>query len=223
MNGAIGILGGTFAPVHNGHLRLAIEARDQLGLSEVRFIPAAQPPLRAAPAVSAERRLRWVELAIRNEGKLVADGRELRRHGPSYTVDTLAELRAEQPQTPLCLLLGQDAARQLPQWRHWRSLPDYAHLIFFNRPGQAHELPAELNDLLQDREAHAVAELHRQPAGLWWRCTMPPMDISATRVRELLRKGLSVQGLVPRAVIEDFTQTDLEAFARNEEKTSAHR
>jgi nicotinate-nucleotide adenylyltransferase len=217
------VLGGTFAPIHNGHLRLATEARDQLGLSEVRLIPAALPPLRAAPAISAERRLRWVELAIRSEKKLVADGRELRRPGPSYTVDTLAELRAEQPLAPLCLLLGQDAARQLPQWHRWQTLPQYAHLVFFNRPGQARALPAELNDLLQDRQARAVQELHRQPAGLWWRCEMPPMDISASGIRARLRKRLSVQGLVPQAVIEDFTQTDLEAFALNEEETPADR
>ncbi|MBI3172023.1 MAG: nicotinate-nicotinamide nucleotide adenylyltransferase, partial [Hydrocarboniphaga effusa] len=91
VSGAIGILGGTFAPIHNGHLRLAAAARDELKLSEVRLIPAAQPPLRPSPAIPAERRLHWVELAIRNEKKLVADGRELRRQGPSYTVDTLAE------------------------------------------------------------------------------------------------------------------------------------
>lgn len=222
-SGVIGILGGTFAPIHNGHLQLATVARDRLNLSEVRLIPAAQPPLRAAPAISAERRLRWVELAIRNEKNLTADGRELRRPGPSYTIDSLRELRGEHPQTPLCLLLGQDAARQLPQWRRWRSLPDYAHLIFFNRPGQAPELPAALTDLLQDRAAQAAPELHSQPAGLWWRCEMPPMDISATRVRELLRRGHSVEGLVPQVVIEDFTPDDLEAFARNEEENSAHR
>ena len=216
MTEAIGILGGTFAPIHNGHLRLAIEARDQLGLSEVRLIPAAQPPLRATPAIPAERRLHWVELAVRNQKCLLADGRELQRSGPSYTVDTLAELRAEHPQTPLCLLLGQDAARQLPQWRRWQSLTDYAHLVFFNRPGQTHELPAELNDLLQDRKARTAQELHRQPAGLWWRCDMPPMDIAASDIRQRLRHGLSVQGLVPQAVIENFTPTDLEAFVLNE-------
>src|SRR5689334_3470917 len=114
---AIGIFGGTFAPIHNGHLRLAIEALEQLELAQVRLIPAARPPLRAAPAVPAQRRLRWLKLAIRGEPGLVADERELRRQGPSFTVDTVAGLRDEFPRTPLCLLLGGDAARQLPQWR----------------------------------------------------------------------------------------------------------
>lgn len=219
---AIGILGGTFAPIHNGHLGLATAARDRLNLSQVRLIPAAQPPLRAAPAISAQRRLRWVELAIEGQKNLAADGRELDRAGPSYTVETLAEIRAEQPQAPLCLLLGQDAARQLPHWRRWRSLLDHAHLVFFDRPGQPQDLPVELRELLLDCAAQAPQDLHRRPSGLWWRCTMPPMDISASEIRSRLRQGLSVEGLVPQAVIDDFSPSDLEAFARNEETQAAH-
>ena len=103
---AIGIFGGTFAPIHNGHLQLALTARDRLGLSQVRLLPAPQPPLRHRPAIAAQRRLEWVRLAIKGHPKLVADGRELKRTGMSYTIDTLAELRDEFPATPLCLLLG---------------------------------------------------------------------------------------------------------------------
>lgn len=212
----IGIFGGSFSPIHNGHLRLAIEAREQLQLSEVRLLPAAQPPLREVPAIPAARRLRWVHLAVEGEPGLIADARELRRQGPSYTADTLAELRAEHPDTPLCLLLGQDAVRQLPQWQRWQSLIDYAHLVFFDRPGQAPELPAPLARLWQQRQARGVGELRQKAAGLCWRCALPPLDVSSSDIRRRLCRGLSVRGLVPDAVLRDFNPSDLEAFGQDE-------
>jgi nicotinate-nucleotide adenylyltransferase len=210
----IGILGGTFAPIHNGHLRLAIEAREQLGLEHVRLVPAGQPPLREEPAIPAVRRLHWVRLAIDGERGLVADGCEVRRAGPSYTVDTLAEVRAEHPQDPICLLLGNDAAQHLPQWHRWEALVEYAHLVLFNRPGPAPELPAAVARLLQDRRARSIRSLHQEPAGLCWRVEMPPVAASASDIRRRLRAGLSVRGLVPDAVRNDFNPKDLEAFGR---------
>ncbi|MGH8442621.1 MAG: nicotinate (nicotinamide) nucleotide adenylyltransferase, partial [Nevskiaceae bacterium] len=144
MRRLIGVFGGTFAPIHNGHLRLALIARQRLGLSEVRLVPAASPPLRDAPAIPASRRLRWVRRAIARQPGLRADARELARRGPSYTFDTLASLRAQFPRAALCLLLGQDAARSLPRWHRWRELPGLAHLVIFDRPGQKPALPAAL-------------------------------------------------------------------------------
>ena len=211
----IGIFGGTFAPIHNGHLRLATAARRQLRLAEVRLVPAANPPLRDKPAIDAKRRLRWVKLAIARRHGLVADARELRRKGPSYTVDTLESLRKQFPRTPLCLLLGQDAARSLPRWHRWRELPALAHLVFFNRPGQPAALPAALARLLRGRRARSARELKRQPAGLWLRARMPPMAVSASDIRRRLGRGLSVAGLVPDTVRADFTRKDLEAFRRS--------
>jgi nicotinate-nucleotide adenylyltransferase len=210
----IGIFGGTFAPIHNGHLRLAIAAREQLRLAEVRLVPAAQPPLRDTPALSAARRLRWVKLAVAGRRALRVDDRELKRRGPSYTVDTLRSIRAEHPRTALCLLLGQDAARQLPRWHRWRELPELAHLVFFHRPGRPVPLPRPLAQLLRGRRARSVAQLRARPAGLWWRCAMPPVPIAGTDVRRRLQAGLSVRGLVPDAVIRDFRKQDLEALAR---------
>ena len=209
------MFGGTFAPFHNGHLRVARHARDRLGLSEVRLIPAARPPLRAAPAVPAARRLRWVKLAIAREPGLRADARELRRGGPSYTVDTLESLRAQFPKASLCLLLGQDAARQLPRWRRWRELPRLAHLVVFGRPGARASLPAPLARMLRGRRAARAADLRRQPAGLWLRASLAPRACSATDIRRRLKAGLSVRGLVPDTVIADFTRKDLEAFRRS--------
>lgn len=212
---AIGVFGGTFAPVHNGHLRLAIEAREALGLDEVRLVPAARNPLRPAPPVPAARRLRWVKLAIGRERGLVADGLEIARRGPSYTIDTLAALRARHPRAALCLLLGQDAARSLPRWHRWRELPGYAHLVFFARPGESPVLPSALARLLRGRRARGAADLRRRPAGLWLRLPLAPLAISGSDVRRRLRAGLSVRGLVPDTVVADFTRRDLEALRRS--------
>lgn len=210
----IGIFGGTFAPIHNGHLRLAIAAREQLRLREVRLVPAAHPPLRAEPAIPAARRLRWAQLAVARQRALRVDDRELRRPGPSYTVDTLLSLRAEHPRAAICLLLGQDAARQLPRWHRWRELPLLAHLVFFHRPGRPAHFPPALARLLRGRRARSVAQLRSRPAGLWWRCAMPPVPISASEIRRRLRAGQSVRGLVPDAVVDDFTRKDLEVLAQ---------
>jgi nicotinate-nucleotide adenylyltransferase len=212
----IGVFGGTFAPIHNGHLRLAIEAREQLRLDEVRMIPAALPPLRKAPGISGERRLRWVRLALRDEPELFADDTELHREGPSYTVDTLAVLRAKHPKVALCLLLGQDQAHRLPRWHRWRELPTLAHLVFFHRPGEAEQFPAPVARLLRGRRARSVAQLRTKTAGLWWRCAMPPLDIAASDIRRRLHRGQSVRGLLPDIVIDDFNRMDLEAFAQDE-------
>lgn len=220
---AIGIFGGTFAPIHNGHLQLALTARDALELSQVRLLPAGLPPLRGRPVISGARRLEWVRLAVQGHPRLVADGRELERDGPSYTVDTLASLRKDFPDTPLCLLLGQDAVQQLPQWHRWESLLDYAHLVFFNRPGVSEHLPVALARVLRERAAHDPSELHKALAGLWWHCEMPPIDLSASAIRAALRDGspARVKGLVPAAVLHSFTPSDLEAFAHDEDQTLA--
>ena len=212
---SIGVFGGTFAPIHHGHLRLAIEAREALGLDHVRLVPAAAPPLRPAPPIAAARRLRWVKLAIGRERGLAADGRELARRGPSYTIDTRVSLRAQFPRAALCLLLGQDAARQLPRWHRWRELLDYAHLVFLARPGETPALPAALARRLRGRRARTPAELRRRPAGRWLRLPLTPLAISGSDLRRRIRLGLSVRGLVPDTVIADFNRQDLEAFRRS--------
>ncbi len=131
LNAAIGVFGGTFAPIHHGHIRLALELRERLGLARVLIVPSAQPPHRAAPEVPPQRRLEWARLALAGEPGLVVDDREVRRTGPSYTYDTLSALRGELgAATPLVLLLGDDAANQLHTWHRWRELFDLAHLVF---------------------------------------------------------------------------------------------
>jgi nicotinate-nucleotide adenylyltransferase len=217
LNAPIGIFGGTFTPIHNGHLRLALELRDRLALSRVHLVPSARPPHRDVPQVSASRRLDWVRLAIADEPGLVADDRELDRHGPSYTVDTLASLRQEHPDTPLVLLLGDDAANQFHTWHRWREISDLAHLVFVERPFEPPAPTAELVAHLRGRRVAEPEALQSALCGLWMPAQVPPLAISSTRIRRLLKAGRSVRGLVPEAVIASFTAKDISLLTHDEE------
>ena len=150
----IGIFGGTFDPIHYGHLRTALELKERLEFAAVHFVPVANPPHRSAPLNDGKLRLRMVEAAIRGEPGFVADDRELKRPGLSYTVDTLASFRAELgADRPLCLLLGMDAFLGLPQWHRWRELLDLAHVVVAHRPGWEVPRVGELGDWVVTRAA----------------------------------------------------------------------
>jgi nicotinate-nucleotide adenylyltransferase len=183
----------------------------------VRVIPSAQPPHREAPQVSPERRMEWVQLALQHEPALIADDRELRRAGPSYTHDTLAELREEFPDRPLVLLLGDDAANQFHTWHRWREIIELAHLVFVERPYEPPAPAPELIAHLRGRRAQSNADFSQQLAGLWLSANIPPLAISSTRVRRLLKAGRSVRGLVPESVIASFTHKDISLLTYDEE------
>jgi len=200
----IGILGGTFDPIHYGHLRPAQEAVQQLALAELRFIPAAQPPHRTPPVASAAQRLAMVELAIRGLPGLRVDDRELQRGGLSYTVLTLESLRTEFGPTPLCLLIGADQFRSFETWHRWREIPDLAHLVVLNRPGAT---PETLPSWARVRVCEHFRLLRESPAGRLAFLPVSPQDISATRIRAALARGESVQGLLPEAVL-DYIRTN---------------
>lgn len=218
---ALGFFGGTFAPIHHGHLRLAIELRERLRLDRLLLVPSARPPHRATPEVPAQRRLEWLRLAVGDEPGLQVDDREVRRarerSEPSYTYDSLAELRAEHPATPLVLLLGDDAANQLHAWHRWRELFDLAHLVFVERPYEPPAPSAELAAFLRGRRAADIDALHARPAGLWLPMNVPPLAISSTRIRQLLAAGRSIRGLVPEAVIRSLTPEDVRALTFDED------
>ncbi len=202
----IGIFGGTFDPIHYGHLRPAAEARDRLRLAEIRFLPAAVPPHRPAPVASAGDRRAMVEIAIRGMAGFRCDDRELRRAGPSYTVLTLAELRAELGATPLCLLIGMDQFLALETWHRWQEIPDLAHLVVLNRPGRE---PGELPSWARARRVPDPAVLSATPAGRLAFLPISPQDISASRIRMALARGESVDGLMPAAVLDHIHQKGL--------------
>jgi len=209
------LLGGTFDPVHYGHLRFADDVRRALGLSEVRLIPARDPPHRAGPAASAADRLAMLRLGAAEFPGLVVDDRELRQDGKSYTVLTLEALRREQPQRPLWLLLGADAFRGLPSWHRWRDIFRLAHVVVVPRPGVAltEDLPAALAAELHGRLTRDPAVLFSTPAGAIFEERVSPQPIAATAIRAQLARGeegrQAVAGLLPPAVLAYIDQHHL--------------
>jgi len=195
----IGLLGGTFDPVHYGHLCPAREVYERLRLERLHVVPVARPPHRAAPIASARQRLRMVELALAEFPGFVADDREVRRGGVSYTVPTLEELRAEIGARPLCLLLGSDAYAALPAWYRWERLFELAHLVVMQRPGAplaSTAPPWAAPRLCADAEA-----LRARPAGGILYVPVTPRDVSATRLRALIARGeLPPPGQLPAPV-----------------------
>ena len=198
----IGILGGTFDPIHIGHLRPAIEARDALGLAEVRLLPNHIPPHRANPFCSSEQRLAMVALAAAENPGFVVDERELQRDKPSWTIDTLIELSQELPDTPVCFLMGMDSLLGLPSWHRWQELLEHAHLVVSKRPGWQPDYPAEVASLLARHQTRDVQDLHRHRQGHVWIADNLPIALSATRLRALLLAGQDPRYLLPAPVAD---------------------
>lgn len=207
---AIGILGGTFNPVHIGHLRGVIEVREQLHLTEVRLLPAAEPPLKETPTVSAAHRAAMLDVATADMSGVEVDRRELNRSGPSYTVDTLAELRAELgPDYPLVFIVGADSLTTLHRWHAWERVFDLANLAVMARPNNADtHIDASVVDFIAPRTV-ACDDLLSQPLGALCYLAQPPLSVSSTSIREALVAGKNVQFLLPPAVIEYINQHDL--------------
>jgi len=197
--------GGTFDPVHNGHLAIA-RAAAELFEVPVTLAPAADPPHRPRPGADAQQRARMLDLAVAGDPRLRVDRRELHRAGPSWTVDTLRELRAERgAEAPLALLLGADSFRSLPTWRHWRQLPTLAHFIVAGRidQGDVAQLPEppELTAAFAGRWQQAPVQLAAMPAGLAYHLRQPLRAESATAVRQAIACGAPAwRGWLPAAV-----------------------
>ncbi len=197
----LAIFGGTFDPVHLGHLSVAWEASELLD-AEVRLMPASVPPHRPAPIASAEQRVAMLRAALQRQSRLSIDTRELERSGPSYTIDTLSELRAEQGSRPLVLLIGADAFAGLPSWHRWRELFEVAHIGVLSRPGVEAAVPDVLRDEMSTRRCEDASILHDLPAGKVIELAVTPLEISATRVRELLAEGRDPRYLLPCGLFE---------------------
>jgi len=196
------LYGGTFDPVHCGHLEVARHARDALDAT-IRLMPAADPPHRDAPGASASHRARMLDLAVAGEPRLKVDRRELRRDTPSYTADTLHELRGELGQAaPIALLIGADSLVGLPGWKDWQALFGLAHFVVADRPGIdiRRAVPAPLAEFLAGRRAATPDDLHRAPAGRVLCLNQPLHAGSATGVRQRIADDLPWQDRVPPPV-----------------------
>jgi nicotinate-nucleotide adenylyltransferase len=209
----MGIFGGTFDPIHFGHLRSAFEMLQALRFEEVRFMPAGNPPHRGQPVASAELRLRMVRVATAGQHGFVVDDRELRREGPSYSVDTLAALRAEHPLRPIALIIGLDAFLGLPKWYHWREILQLAHIVVAHRPGWRAPDIGPLGELLADRGTHRIGDLHQAKSGHIYVHDVTQLEISSTEIRELVAAGRSPRFLMPDAVIEVIEESGCYAQA----------
>jgi nicotinate-nucleotide adenylyltransferase len=194
--------GGTFDPVHNGHLAIARVARDAL-VTGIRMMPAADPPHRAAPGATANQRAAMLDLAVAGDPGLCVDRRELQRDGRSYSIDTLRALRVEYgADAPIALLVGADSFADLPSWHEWRALFDHAHFVVAERAGNPldHALPAELIEALAGRWCDAPGELAQSPAGRILRLHQPLYEESATDIRQRIAEGRPWRDQVPAAV-----------------------
>lgn len=195
-------MGGTFDPVHYGHLRCAEKARQKLGLKRLLLLPAGNPPHRDPPQATTEQRLDMLRLALEEFPNLELDDRETRREGPSYMVETLAELRQENPDSPLMLLLGQDAANFLHTWFDWKRLFSLAHIIILNRPGSAMEYDDLLSAELVNRMTTDISLLKSSLAGKVMQISVGLIDVSATDIKLSLFRGHSAASMLPAPVLE---------------------
>jgi nicotinate-nucleotide adenylyltransferase len=204
---AIGVFGGTFDPIHCGHLRTAFELWQELKLAEVRFLPTGSPPHRAHLYANPERRLEMVRAAVADQPSFTVDDREIRRSGVSYSVDTLTELRREHPTRSLCLLLGMDAFLGLPNWHRWRELLTLAHIVVAHRPGWRAPTTGPLGEVMVDHGTGAVRALHESPAGRVYVHAVTQLEISSTELRSLILAGRDPRYLVPDPVRQIILET----------------
>ena len=182
----IGVFGGTFDPIHYGHLRTAFEMLQALRFEQVRFVPCGDPPHRGTTFADAAVRFEMVRLAIESQPGFVIDDREIRRSGPSYTIETLESLRTEFPERSLGLIVGMDAFLGLPGWHRWTEILDHAHVIVAHRPGWRAPDSEPLGNLIAKRGTDRAEDLHEAVSGRVYVHAVTQLEISSTEIRELV-------------------------------------
>lgn len=196
----MGVFGGTYDPIHYGHLRTAFEMLQSLRFDEVAFMPCGDPPHRDRPAASADLRLAMVRVATEGQKGFIVDDRELLRSGPSYSVDTLAALRAEFPSRSIALIIGMDAFLGLDKWYQWREIMQLAHIVVAHRPGWRAPDIGPLGEILDAAGTHRIDDLHKSSSGHIYVHDVTQLEISSTEIRELVAAGRDPRFLMPDAV-----------------------
>jgi len=208
----VGILGGTFDPVHHGHLRLAIEFLEHLELAEVRLIPLNTPPHREPPLGSPAHRLKMLQIATGDLSGIMVDDYELRKSSVSYTIETVSGFRDKMGDTPVCLLMGIDAFMTINQWHRWQELLEYVHIVIANRPGNTIDNFEEFATELGINVTDSITGLHQTPSGVVCSLIIPMLDISSTQIRAIISSGKNPEGLLPTEVIKYINAQQLYKF-----------
>ncbi|MCD6046238.1 MAG: nadD [Gammaproteobacteria bacterium] len=214
MDKAIGIFGGAFDPIHYGHLRLALDFLQILNLSEVRFVPCKSPVHKDANIATPEQRLALLNLAIQNMPQFCIDDREIKRDTPSYMIETVKSLRADYPNTSLCLLLGSDAFLGLDQWKDWQQLLDYVHIVVGLRAGTPFLLNEVLSQFLAEKQEDTT-DLEQKLNGSIYIQNISQLAISASDIRSQIAAHLNVRFLLPDSVYDYIKQHQLYGYTHD--------
>tara|TARA_B110000046_G_C13021191_1_gene411313 strand:+ start:1263 stop:1895 length:633 start_codon:yes stop_codon:yes gene_type:complete len=207
---SIALFGGTFNPVHFGHLRIATELAELLQVDSIRMMPCAFPPHRSEPEVSGEQRLQMLQLAIGEETILHADGIELQRPAPSYSVDTVRLIREQiDGQTPLFLCIGMDALNGLDSWHDWQRIKDYCHIVVSSRPGFTIPHRGHLADWINLHRCDDLTTLRQSAQGNIYFCELTMLAISSTGIRNKVSNDDNISYLTPKSVVNYIQQHHL--------------
>ena len=199
-NQAIGFLGGSFDPIHFGHLRPALEIRNALDLNKLFLMPNHIAPHKRKAQCSADQRVKMLELAIQHQPKITIDTRELKRNSASYTIDSLIELKREYPSTPICFIMGMDSLISFDKWHRWQDILDYCHLVISHRPGWKLELNDTVQQLVNKCKTMNVNDLHEQQSGKIFFQNTTQLAISSSEIRALTKQEKDISYLLPDAV-----------------------
>lgn len=202
----IGLLGGTFDPVHRGHIAVALDVAKQCGLDDLRLMPNPMPAYRQPRLLPDELRMQLLELAVAEHNQLTIERSEWLAYqsgeiDAAYTVDSLKRLRGMYPQRPLLFVLGDDAYAGIDSWKNYQQLPELCHLLVLSRPGYSTPVSGVAAKWLQQRKATAEKDLHNSPAGIVQRCEVSAVDIAATEIRAQLRAGVVPKAMLPAATV----------------------